>query len=133
MGDALKREAEIKRKGAEAEAKRQAEEEKKNSAESIARKKAAEDAAKAVRAGKLDVKGKSVRESVAGGFFQGQHVTAVQDITIRGVLIVRNGTAGTIMGRAESDPQNRIAVKFVPRADGGSANINCVPKEIRKG
>lgn len=127
-----KKKEEVKQKKEEEKAKKQAEEDKKNTPEIIARRKAAEEAAQSVKAGKL-AKVAGVRDTVAGGYCAGQHVKAAQDITIRGTLIVRNGTAGTILGKADTDPVNRIAVKFVPRADGGTASINCVPKEIKKG
>lgn len=116
---------------AEAEAAKKAAEEVKT-AEAEARKKACQEAMSKVKSGKVEAQ-KNVRDMVAGGFFIKQHVLANKDITIRGTLVVRNGTAGTILGKADTDPVNRIAVKFVPRADGGTASINCVPIEIRKG
>jgi len=115
----------------EDETKSKADESNRKAEEALARKKAAEEAASSVKSKTVAVS--SVREPVAGGFFQGQHVVAIQDITIRGNLIIRNRTAGTILGKADTDPINRISVKFVTRADGGKAPINCVPKEIRKG
>lgn len=125
-----KKKAEARQKKEEEEAKKKAEEEKKEEAKT-ARKKAAEEAASKVKS--LFAIKKDVREKLAGGFYEGQHVVATQDITVNAKVIVRNGTAGTVTGRADTDPANRVAVKFVPRTDGGTGKLNCAPREIRKG
>lgn len=70
---------------------------------------------------------------LAGDFRVKDHVVAVQDITIRGNLVVLAGTGGIVLGPAETDPMNRIAIDFVKRQDGGTVPINAVPKEIRRG
>lgn len=146
--DEAKRQADIKKKASDAiaknnaeaqakkdaeQARKQAEEDKKSTPEAIARRKAAEEAAQKAKAPKLDVFAIKKANTLAGGHFKGQHVTALIDITIKGTMVVRKGTGGIVEGPADTDPVNRVAVKFVPRADGGTGRLNCVPREIRKG
>lgn len=144
---AAKKEEEAKKK-VEAAAKKKQEEEKKKQEEAKkkvdAAKKNEQDAeAQAKKAlfltpslrKKMEVKDKvgSKARGIAGGLRPRDHVVAAQDITIRGNLVVMAGTAGIVIGPAESDPIGRVAVDFVKRQDGGSACLNCVPREIRKG
>lgn len=128
-----KRNAEAKRKAEEEEQKRKANEEdaKKKTEDAEARRKLFQ--SEASRRAESSGRSKGRREPVAGGFYVGDHVLAAQDITIRGKLTVRCGSAGVISGPSETDPVSRIAVDFVTRADGVNGCINVVPKEIKKG
>jgi len=126
-----KRQAEIKRKAEEAEAKRKLEEAttKVKSGESDNRKKLFKIEKRKVG----DVGDRFRKETVAGGFYKGQRVIATQDITVRGNIVVKAGTAGSVVGPAESDPTARISVRFLQREDHGLGNLNVVPREIKKG
>merc|ERR1712187_312489 len=70
------------------------------------------------------------RKAVAGGFYTGQRIISAQNISVQGRLVVKVGTVGTIMGPADSDPANRISVKFLTREDAGIGKLNVIPREI---
>merc|ERR1712176_358656 len=122
-----KKKADIKRK-AEEEAKRKTEEE----------EKAKEKKENATKNSVFQVEKKTSatmtgRKAVAGGFYTGQRIISAQNISVQGRLVVKVGTVGTIMGPADSDPANRISVKFLTREDAGIGKLNVIPREIKKG
>merc|ERR1712045_582989 len=123
--------AEAKRRAEDPEAKRRAEEAnaKGKSADAEHRKNLFK-----IEKRKVGDAGDRIRkETVAGGFYKGQRVIATQDITVRGNVVVKAGTAGSVVGPSESDPTARIAVRFLQREDVGLGNLNVVPREIKKG
>mmetsp|Transcript_115022 Transcript_115022/g.332334 ORF Transcript_115022/g.332334 Transcript_115022/m.332334 type:complete len:507 (+) Transcript_115022:93-1613(+) len=74
--------------------------------------------------------GEESRESrIAGGYFLGQEVTALIDITIRGKVAVRQGTMGIVLGASKLDPGKRINV-FFKRVDKSTRSLNVMPNEI---
>merc|ERR1712151_157224 len=116
-----------KKKAEEAEAKKKAEEE--------AAKKRNDDASKKAlfTVQKKTSSEMTGRVALAGGFYKGQRVVAKINICVQGRVVVKEGTAGTAVGPADTDPQNRISVKFLSREDAGIGKLNVVPREIRKG
>jgi len=126
-----KRQAEIKRKVEEAEAKRRKEEAntKVKSADTENRKNLFK-----IEKRKVGDAGDRIgKVTLAGGFYKGQRVIATQNISVRGNVVVKAGTAGSVVGPSESDPTARIAVRFLQREDVGLGNLNVVPREIKKG
>lgn len=117
-----------------ADAKRKAEElaDATKNEEEAKRKKEEQDSRKALFSKKSANVIQEKKNQIAGGFRPKQAVIATQDITIRGNIVILAGTAGTVIGPADTDPVGRVAIDFVKRQDGGKVPMNCVPKEIKR-
>jgi len=69
---------------------------------------------------------------IAGGFRRGESVTAAKDLRVKGMVVVKQGVVGTVIGQSSTDPGGRVTVAFAHREDGRCNNLNVVPLEIRK-
>merc|ERR1712039_1162244 len=70
------------------------------------------------------------RRRVIGGFLVGQKGRSAQDISVRGQIVVRKASIGTIQGPSAKHPQERINVFFKGRVDGKFRSVNVLPREI---
>ncbi|CAE8593852.1 unnamed protein product, partial [Polarella glacialis] len=69
---------------------------------------------------------------IAGGFRRGESVAAAKDLRVKGVVVVKQGVVGTIVGQSATDPAGRVTVAFARREDGRCNNLNVVPAEIQR-
>jgi len=69
---------------------------------------------------------------IAGGFRRGESVTAAKDLRVKGIVVVRAGVVGTVIGQSATDPSGRVTIAFARREDGRCNNLNVVPAEIRR-
>jgi len=69
---------------------------------------------------------------IAGGFRRGESVTAAKDLRVKGVVVVKAGVVGTVVGQSATDPGGRVTVAFARREDGRCNNLNVVPAEIQR-
>eukprot|EP00746_Dinoflagellata_sp_MGD_P101032 gnl/MRDRNA2_/MRDRNA2_41143_c0_seq2.p1 gnl/MRDRNA2_/MRDRNA2_41143_c0~~gnl/MRDRNA2_/MRDRNA2_41143_c0_seq2.p1 ORF type:complete len:177 (+),score=28.47 gnl/MRDRNA2_/MRDRNA2_41143_c0_seq2:43-573(+) len=65
-----------------------------------------------------------------GGFQQGQFVQTAKDLVVRGRVIVKQGTPGTVLGAAKLDPEHRITVSFLEHQQDQRMNVQ--PEEIKE-
>lgn len=69
---------------------------------------------------------------IAGGFRRGDSVTAAKDLRVKGIVVVKHGVVGTVIGQSSTDPSGRVTVAFARREDGRCNNLNVVPSEIQR-
>jgi len=69
---------------------------------------------------------------IAGGFLRGESVAAAKDLCVKGVVVVKQGVLGTVVGQSATDPNGRVTIAFVRREDGRGNNLNVVPTEIHR-
>lgn len=69
---------------------------------------------------------------IAGGFRRGENVAAAKDLRVKGVVVVKQGIIGTVVGQSATDPGGRVTVAFARREDGRCNNLNVVPAEIQR-
>mmetsp|Transcript_79371 Transcript_79371/g.199389 ORF Transcript_79371/g.199389 Transcript_79371/m.199389 type:complete len:642 (+) Transcript_79371:68-1993(+) len=69
---------------------------------------------------------------IAGGFRRGESVSAAKDLRVKGVVVVKQGVVGTVVGQSATDPGGRVTVAFARREDGRCNNLNVVPAEIQR-
>jgi len=67
---------------------------------------------------------------VPAGYSQGQAVIATKDLKAKGLVIVKQATAGKVLGASLKTPETRITVVFAKREDGTEGYLNVLPKEI---
>jgi len=69
---------------------------------------------------------------IAGGFRRGESVTAAKDLRVKGIVVVKQGVVGTVIGQSATDPNGRVTIAFARREDGRCNNLNVVPAEIQR-
>lgn len=69
---------------------------------------------------------------IAGGFRRGESVIAAKDLRVKGVVVVKQGVVGTVIGQSSTDPSGRVTIAFARREDGRCNNLNVVPTEIQR-
>jgi len=69
---------------------------------------------------------------IAGGFRRGESVTAAKDLRVKGIVVVKQGVVGTVIGQSATDPIGRVTIAFARREDGRCNNLNVVPAEIQR-
>merc|ERR1712137_603184 len=69
---------------------------------------------------------------IAGGFRRSERVAASKDLRVKGVVVVRQGVLGTVVGQGATDPNGRVTIAFTRREDGRGNNLNVVPTEIQR-
>lgn len=69
---------------------------------------------------------------IAGGFRRGESVTAAKDLRVKGIIVVKQGVVGTVIGQSATDPSGRVTIAFARREDGRCNNLNVVPAEIQR-
>eukprot|EP00927_Polykrikos_kofoidii_P061206 TRINITY_DN56072_c0_g1_i1.p1 TRINITY_DN56072_c0_g1~~TRINITY_DN56072_c0_g1_i1.p1 ORF type:complete len:650 (+),score=62.27 TRINITY_DN56072_c0_g1_i1:51-2000(+) len=79
-----------------------------------------------------DCRADDVALTIAGGFRRGESVTAAKDLRVKGIVVVKQGIVGTVIGQSSTDPAGRVTVCFARREDGRCNNLNVVPAEIQK-
>lgn len=72
-----------------------------------------------------------VETAIAGNFRRGNAVIATRDLRVGGVVVVREGVLGTVVGPSSSDSLHRVTISFSHREDGSRNRLNCVINEIR--
>lgn len=69
---------------------------------------------------------------IAGGYRRGESVTAAKDLRVKGIVVVKQGVVGTVIGQSATDPNGRVTIAFARREDGRCNNLNVVPAEIQR-
>merc|ERR1719240_754992 len=69
---------------------------------------------------------------IAGGFRRRESVVASKDLRVKGVVVVKQGASGTVVGQSATDPNGRVTIAFPRREDGRVNNLNVVPTEIQR-
>lgn len=69
---------------------------------------------------------------IAGGFRRGESITAAKDLRVKGVVVVKQGVVGTVIGQSATDANGRVTIAFARREDGRCNNLNVVPAEIQR-
>jgi len=79
-----------------------------------------------------EVRADHVTVVIAGGFRRGESVAAAKDLRVKGVVVVKQGVIGTVVGQSATDPSGRATVAFARREDDRCNNLNVVPAEIQR-
>lgn len=80
----------------------------------------------------LELRADDLSLVIAGGFKRGESVSAAKDLRVKGVVVVKQGVVGNVVGQSATDPAGRVTVAFAWREDGRCNNLNVMPAEIQR-